>query len=424
MNVNKRKIFLVLFLFGFIYAPPIFPFNFMYITAIYSWFMLIVKYRKAVKKLLIKKNVGYFNIGLCLLFIYYLFLIIINVSFGESVEIGNYINTIYRFFSIFFIIEPTVLYILLYCKNNKMSINDLIEGLIYGALIEFILCIACVISPSIKITLNTIMFSNANSQNIGELASWTYNARYYGFAEVMIDLFGYGSGLIAGICLLYGYYKKKEFLKYFPLLVFMTCINSITGLLIILIAGILIIFESKITKQKLWMLLVAPVLFVIFMFIYAKVAPGSFDRIINNFWVLVDSSEVTHAVTSLEVLFSDRFWQLPSKTGHIIFGTGHSVYGTEYYTHSDVGYINNIWLFGIVGTISLYFFYWKLLLTNKNTYSKLYKNITYFMLFSLMFFEIKGIGIGCNPGNSVLILLAISIYFLKDYNYTNNFKVD
>lgn len=59
------------------------------------------------------------------------------------------------------------------------------------------------------------------------------------------------------------------------------------------------------------------------------------------------------------LLFSKKFWTLPTFP-EIIFGTGHTVFSVKGFAHSDVGYVNGLWLCGILGVMILYSLFVKL----------------------------------------------------------------
>ncbi|MBP3339455.1 MAG: hypothetical protein J6L69_08635 [Lachnospiraceae bacterium] len=413
LRFNKTKMFLSIYLFCFIYAPPVIKVNFIYIVAAWAYVLLTLKYKDVVTKLLKNKKVFFFNLGImCVLGYYIVMAILDNLYFKSGVQFQNYLMVMYRFFTILFVIEPVVIYIIAFAKKRKLMIKDIIECIIYAGLIESGFSILCLISPTIKLQLNTIMFANASSKDITEMALWQYNGRYYGFSEVLVDLFGFGSGIIAGICMLYGYYVDSKFYKFFPFLFIMTAINAITGVIIIGVAVFFVIINSRLNKKRICTILSAPLVIICMFFIMNAVAPNALNRLINNFWAVFDSTKVTTLVTSVDILFNEKFWNLPENWYQIIFGTGHSVYGAQNFGHSDVGYINNIWSFGLVGSSMLYITYYKFIMKTKENLSNVYQKTQLYLFIALMVFEIKAVGIGCNPGNVVIILLIFVINFL------------
>lgn len=113
----------------------------------------------------------------------------------------------------------------------------------------------------------------------------------------------------------------------------------------------------------------------------------------------------------VKLLFTTQSLELPSLF-RMIVGTGHSLYQAQGYRHSDIGYINEIWLCGIIGCLMLYgllVFLMRKLIRSKNEivrFSGIYMMLAYFI------FNVKGISLGYNPGAiTMLIMIFISIYY-------------
>lgn len=94
-----KNITLYMYLFCFIFAPPIIPnINFVLIVFVYSFFKIITKYKKEVKEVFGKSKLNTFLQLIIIAYLYILIIILIGVLI-DPVNFSNYIKVIYRFFS-------------------------------------------------------------------------------------------------------------------------------------------------------------------------------------------------------------------------------------------------------------------------------------------------------------------------------------
>lgn len=120
-----------------------------------------------------------------------------------------------------------------------------------------------------------------------------------------------------------------------------------------------------------------------------------------------------HALTSTaDTLFSARYWNIP--TGRILlFGSGHTIYGADGYLHSDVGYVNDLWMGGIVGSLLLYFAFGSLIAAAFRSAEEIWLRLL-ILLFgaSMLIFQIKANAVMFNAG-TVLILPMLFLVILQ-----------
>lgn len=200
---------------------------------------------------------------------------------------------------------------------------------------------------------------------------------------------------------------------YVPFFLIMIVLNSTTGLVIfavsILIFSINKVISGQISKKDMIIILVAAIVIPFLVIAIKEFAPIGYQKIFDNFYEIFNPSKVKASNTSLRDLFSTRFWQFPNSFTGMIFGTGHSLLNTEYFVRSDVGYINDIWSFGIFGTIIMYIAYLRFFLQGKK--NKFTRLLAYILIAAIFIFNIKGVSIGSNSGNAVAILLMLYINY-------------
>ena len=83
------------------------------------------------------------------------------------------------------------------------------------------------------------------------------------------------------------------------------------------------------------------------------------------------------------------------------------MYRADGFAHSDVGFVNDLWLSGILGTG---FLYGLLFVTFKRVFSSLsdkpLKALIIYLGVAMVFYNIKSISITCNVGLIVVLLLV------------------
>ena len=107
----------------------------------------------------------------------------------------------------------------------------------------------------------------------------------------------------------------------------------------------------------------------------------------------------------MALLFRDDYWNYPPFP-RILVGTGHSLYGATGYVHSDVGYVNELWLFGVFGCTLLYGSIAEMCIRlKKKTQVSMFEYAAVFIMAAYFFFNIKGAALGYNPGAVAMFLI-------------------
>lgn len=113
-----------------------------------------------------------------------------------------------------------------------------------------------------------------------------------------------------------------------------------------------------------------------------------------------------------DILFDESWWQFPPFES-LLIGTGYNVSGYSDYAvseiqHSDVGYINELWKTGIIGSLVLYYSFYYLL---KNAFidmkDKEYKSLFIFLGIAIIIFLVKGAIYTYNTGITIIYTLSL-----------------
>lgn len=405
----------MIYLFMFVYAPPIIPaINVVIPLAFFSFGILILKYQKNVKQVINTSVMRSVALTVLLILIYLSIIIIVNL-FTDQVNVSNYILTYYRLFLICPITFICILYIIVFCKKNDFSFVELLEKIVQAGIIQSVIAITMYLIPAFRALIISIMLNNTGNELLQN--EWYLQRRCYAFSNTIVDSFGYGSGLICAVALYLALYHQKKYFFYLPFLIIVPLLNSRTGLIIFAIS-IIIFYLDIILSLKLQLMLKAvlyTILFIALFSIIMSILQNQSDLVYA--WVKNGLDEMkdlifgtaTTTAGSVDRLFSNRFWYFPDGL-QLIFGTGHNVYLADGYIHSDVGYVNDIWLLGIVGIIILY----SLLITPIFiSYKKIgkFKSLIVSLILAFLAANIKGYMLNYNAGMSITLLIILSISF-------------
>lgn len=417
---SNKKIFFSLYFFVLIFAPPFVPYPHLWLTIV-SFFLLITRYRKRAKKILNQSGIQKWILTMTVLAGYTLCIPIpISMFCNDIVNISHYISVINRYGVLLVTVSICGTY--LFCTWERRSIdeNSFIECIINAGLIEAMCAILAFLSPAVKTFF--IFFMSRFSESRLYFNTWYITVRSYGFASTLVDVFGFGVGLIAGLCFHYGIFYNKIYIFESIIIAIPALLNSRTGVLIYLFAIMLsVYYVAKIDLKKTLKVIVSisfllllgkTILDVVYTNEYTASWVKSGFKSISDYLKGKASNDRNDAIYSL---FNVQSWEVPTFP-RILFGTGHSLYGATGYRHSDIGYINEVWLFGIIGCLFLYSSIIRQSFRMINSNKAFFQLLGFLVLSAYFFFNIKGTALGYNPGAVTMFLLIFSItYFNNKY---------
>lgn len=421
---------LVVYLFLVIFSPPIIPnLNIIIPVTVYSLISLTFNYKHTLLKVLKNSIIIQFIKIYILCYGTTFFLMYMNIVINKELFINNFATNIYRMFILTGALLVCIIYFLVRAEALGYKFNDVIRIFVYSFLLQVGIALLAFFIPSVKSFLLTVMENNTGSDVFYRegLFSYGYTYRYNGFAGTLLDTFGYGMGLAASVIAVIGFYKSKKYLLWALLLLIPSVLNSRTGLLIaaigFVIAFIFSLFKStpqKVLKQLGGFLVILLVVGVIF-YITAINSPSTVGWILDGFESIFDflTGQEVRAFSTADKLFSDDFWALPETARGLLFGEGFRLYGMSEILGiaSDVGYINHIWLAGVIGMVLMYipflYLFVSISLSKKYPFSNAIAAVLTISYFVML---IKGDIIGYNVGMFVNIFMA----FTLTYDYSKN----
>ena len=442
-GIPKCDVPLLILIFFMLFAPPIIPeINTAMIAAVVVGILLLVRHRNDIIPVFKESGMMVFTVLMVVFFVYLAMITLINFALGEQVQLMHYVTLWYRFFLIVPILLICCLYCCIRCKRCRYSPYELGMQFVYAAMVQFVLALVALMIPAVKNWFIDIIYANTGAYYLG--IQWLMLRRGFGFTNSFVDSFGLGMGIIAALPLFFIRRNRLKILYFIPCVVFVSLVNVRTGLImsaIGLVMALPIIIKTLI-KEKLRLVAAAAGALVVLVGFFALVRvrnPVTISWILGDVASFTDlgtqnPSQSTPPEGELETpepdaegddpnldgslsstadnLFSDGFWNFPTGVA-LIFGTGHTVYEAEGYDHSDVGYVNDLWMAGIVGSLLLYAAFSYVLW---NAFKGSDGNIKWLILFfavAIVIFQVKANALMFNAGLNTILPFC---FYVRLYN--------
>jgi len=397
---SKTLIFVLFFL---IYESPLFSsINMMHIVGMVSWGYIIFHYKN--KALCINRTV-FEKIFVSFAFItfYTVFITWIN---GESILLYG-VNGLYWLIDII----PASIYISHYFKINKLTYNDFEFLIIAIGLIQTMFSILAFFVPSIQNYFVSSLIRYGYSDVVSSISYF----RIYGFAKHLTSYTAYFQALLASIILYKAINENIKYLILYPFFLFSAIINARTSI-VILVLGVLATLPSvlKVSVTKLCRIIISVIALIIGFNLLSKVL---LNNIATYSWIQHGLIDINHILfggeqpgySYFDYLFNSYRWVLPSGL-NLVFGEGHSIMGglRKYGVYSDIGFVNDIWIGGIIYSIVIYWLFYRFVKGIANYYreNNFAKKLFYEVLLigMLIIVNTKGIAFTINECTTFVIL--------------------
>lgn len=423
---SRRNIFFSIYIFLVIFCPPIIP-RLDVVLIIFSAAMIMLKYKASFMSVVVKSRM-FFWVKVMIFLATYMILLPLPLSafiYNDTVQIQHYISLVNRYGLLVVVDVVCGTYLFLELKSCGYKFEDFLKFTFYAGAIESFFSVSALIFPDVKRVLVLIMLQNTGSGLYSN--TWYTTVRAYGFANTLVDLFGLGICIIASICFLYGLFKEKKYIILSIFISISTVLNSRTGLIlyiVCIIGSILYLTVKGKIKYFLFGVALVALLFMIFDAVMKSSILDEYTKSwinagIQSFQELMENGKTES--DSMGVLFQEKKWILPDGI-RLFIGTGHSRYEAKGYEHTDVGYVNEIWMCGLIGAIGLYIMFIKFICSAVKRQKNILAQCIGLMVFLGYFiFNIKAVTFGYNPGASIVLLLLFAMnYFSKEKGNESN----
>ncbi len=433
-SVGEYKLSFILLIFCLIFSPPIIPqVNTGMIACFITLAMLLTKYKGKIYSTIKRSGILKFAAVISVFLVYLAIVTIINVLVsGEHVQFMHFVKIWYRFFLIIPALLICSTYICVRASELEYSTRKLCMCFVWAAVIQSGLALATLVLPQVKEILVSVMYNHTGDSYLN--IPWVVARRGFGFANSFIDSFGLGIGIIAALPL---FFMRKDNLStalFVPVILFVSIVNARIGLIIAVI-GILFslpVLIKTARKAKFWerwamtsSIIGTIAILGILIGLVLIFNPVTIQWVLGGFVSTLPSESVGKSVVpeilynvkydsylaSAKVLFSKEFWNIPLDL-RLLFGSGHTLLDANGYATSQVGYINDIWLGGLLGCCLLYTAFINLISkAYKTTTKNRYKYMVLFLAVSMAIFQIKTSVITFGTAlNTVLPILFYIVY--------------
>ncbi|MGG3557255.1 hypothetical protein ABES23_11490 [Peribacillus frigoritolerans] len=348
--MRKYNLLIIFILFLFIYEPPLFKVNVLHIIGVFSWIYIFINNKSILNVMNLKTIIRTYVI----LFIFLIYLAIVTLYNGNSIL--NTFSFVYWIIDIF----PISLMLCLHFSRKKYSFYDFLNILLITGSLQALTALISLISPSVKEFFLYKLINYGYSDRFIDLS----NLRMYGFASNLTYSTPILQAVMASISVYLAINKGGKYIFFTPLLLFSAIINARTSFIIFAIGIFAIIIASKKINIKsiIRLSIIGVALFItinVGLSFLKNNANETYDWVLTGFNEIVNLFEDGPNQTEgyFAYINSSERYILPDDFG-ILFGVGERILSTNNYgVRSDIGYINDIWLGGLLYTVFIYIYF-------------------------------------------------------------------
>lgn len=314
-------------------------------------------------------------------------------------------------------------------KYLRLSNNEILEFIIKVAVLQGIICLLMSFMPFFRNIALNIFYSN-HKENI-----YLTRSRLYGICD---GDYTYGfqilNSLMALFSITYGICENKK--KYYFLAIIIliaTFLNGRSGLIIFAISMVVIslyfIFVKKNLFKSLRLIISLVIIIFLSLLIIKNYLPNTYillEHGVNDVLSFLNGDNTTESST----LFSDMLF-FPENPIKFIFGSGFRVFGKKGYQYgvfrsSDIGYVNDIFMGGIILLFLEFFEYiYAIFIIYKNNSKKHFEQIACLcILITMLMANFKGELFRSQMLCSTIILLIVAMLFKKNEGAENENRIN
>lgn len=291
----------------------------------------------------VDKNIFFLLFGISLSALY----------FAVRASLGSYDMRIFQ--NSFIIIQ--ILHIIIaidFMKYFGFDKDDMIRVLLNLALFQGIITIIMLMFPSTKNIALTLYYLNRD-ENI-----FISRMRIYGISGDYTFFTPIYHGILASVAFFYSIFKDRKYLIYLPFILIAILLNGRFGILVFGLAPIAValhfILKGKISFKMMRISVLAIVIITLGTLSLRIVSPYTYNWIVGGIEDTINLIIYDEQAGNYEALLGTHL-SIPKGSG-IIFGKGFRLFGGGGrhmgYNSSDIGYVNDIFMGGIIYISILY----------------------------------------------------------------------
>ena len=417
--MKKYDLFFIVILFFLIYEPPFFNINTLHIIGFISWSYILFNF-KDVKETI---KIGTISKIYFIFVLFWTYLSIVITLNGNSIL--NSLSFLYWIFDVI----PASIMLTTHFMKKRYSINDFLNILLIVGTMQGIFALIAFLNPDVK------------NYFVNQLINYGYSTNFYSLSD--FRLFGFASNLtfttpivqiiLAAVSFYLAIYSNVKYILYTPLLIFSSIINARTSLVImgVAILSILIVFKKLKLKEIIRFFIISTTSYLIFIYgnyFLQERSYGTLNWIKSGYDdILLFLKNDTSGSNGYFAYVSDSSkYTFPEGLG-ALFGVGERILGfNSYGVRSDIGYINDIWLGGMLYSILIYLFFMALLLDiykSKND-EEISKFLFLILLGTLLITNVKGYIIVTNNFTTLFFIIYVFVATNKKLLNSNKITVN
>lgn len=265
---------------------------------------------------------------------------------GTNIRIMQNLFVLIQVFHILIIID--------FMKLIGFNKDDMIKVLFNLALFQGIITIIMLLFPATKnIALSLYYLGREENIYISRMRIYGISGDYTFFTPIY-------HSILASLVFYYSIFKDRKYMLYLLFILLVILLNGRFGLLIFMLSPVLtaLYFTSKgkISFKMMNLSIMTVILFVVGIMLLSVISPYTYNWIMGGFkdtinWIIYSEKTGNYAALAGSHL------SLPQGKG-LLFGEGYRLFDSlarEFgYNHSDIGYVNDMFMGGIIYISILY----------------------------------------------------------------------
>lgn len=403
--MKKHNLFIILILFLLIFNPSFTGINILHFVAAFSWLYILVNMKAVSKYINMRKCVLIYAI-LTLICLYITALVLIN---------NNPIANIGPFLFWMIDIIPACSMVTISLKKHGQGLEDLLVLLLWAGTIQAIFAAFAFFIPSVK----ELFVNSMASEEYLDIYNYMAQFRLYGFASGLTFATPVVESFLTVIALYLAFCKGFKYIFFVPLLVFAGVINARTSLIVIAIGVIIFALQGCRLNFKHIVKNICVIVCVVALVIGGISLIKQYASLTYE-WIETGFDETANFLTKGDAT-GDYFSYMVSDTRHdlpggprIIIGYGARVQGSYKYSNpTDIGYINDIWLGGILYCTVIYIlfarFIWKInhTVTSDWETKRFYRYLTWLFAGCFVALNVKTYVLSLNGFSTLFFIIYI-----------------
>ena len=333
------------------------------------------------------------------------------VSLISQFSIVSGYKLIYPYLLLIFEIPICVIYLSSYYVKREYDIYDILNVLIIVGVMQAIIAIICFFVPSIKdVVVNNFLAKQFSDYFTQDIIFYLSQLRLNGLSSGMTFTMPVVQALIGMISLYLAINRNLKYLIPVPLLVFSAIINA-RNAIVVLTYGIILIIIMLTKKKKTQIRLLITAALTVILVLFMMHIMNNQSNLVSQ-WILDGLNETFSFFQGEKVqvgyydTLMSNFIIFPEGLS-LFFGTGKSIFGLDIGLGSDIGYINDIWLGGLLFISIAYFAFLSYFIKAYNKGDKLIKFIVLLFISTFLIMNIKGTIVSNNGFINISVFLSM-----------------